>query len=154
MLIFRLEDSVCYDRERVCDGMHRGVYTTNTYYVGSGRECIDILCGGYDPLHHPTPQSDPKLKHVWYEMPNSHKFFFGFTSTNQLLRWFCADKDGYYKVAELNVFRVAVYEIEDKFVIEGTKQCIFEAEHAKIHQIYTLQEFYNLFGEDYVNSSF
>jgi len=81
---------------------------------------------------HPLPQSDGIPGFV------SERHLCGFKSIKQLLEWF--DEDALRELSKLNrvigkqddtFFHVAVYTVDEKYVVPGNKQLAFEHYHAK-----------------------
>lgn len=100
----------------------------------------------------PIPENDGILKSIYgidyhSENINAQKFFFGFKSIKELIKWFNSEM-----IKELNnnsiEAKIVKYEIEDKNVLSSENQSCFYIERAIKKEEYSIYDYENLIKEE------
>lgn len=135
MLLYRLEMKESFNYHLyLANGevSHKGVYHAHYAHLLISNDDYDA---GNDSKH-PSPQEDMKLARYWnsFDITERESYLFGFTSLEQLRRWFAASTDASDDIKE--VVQLAVYQTPE--LIEGSFQAIAKAENMTLVDILEL----------------
>lgn len=85
----------------------------------------DMYWAGDGPDPHPAPSEDG-LGYI------EHSEFFGFVSTDQVLAWFFRDHEEDARRYASRGMTVTVWEVDEVFVRQGHRQCVFTRSQASL----------------------
>lgn len=134
----------------------QGVYATGLGYKCSQAALAYDDLGGYAPMHHPSPDEEPKLKDFWngehlsrgkrLRWPDGgrREWYCGFEDVSQMLRWFPVE--GLEKIAHMDEqtkhgIQICVYEIHGSKVKRGDHQVIFKKKEATLKSFTPISTF-------------
>lgn len=116
LIIYRIQ------HKELDQGPYRGVRNDAVYDMGMAHS------DGYD---HPTLWLDCKNQHKY----NSTDYFCGFSDYTKFLQWF----DGWFTMLHENDYILAIYAIDEEYIIEGHKQTAFIKERSQLITLVSLE---------------
>lgn len=107
---------------------HDGLYSNPASQLYSSLSTYLGLSSLNPSDYHPSPIRDRKLyKGGWSDLENRSEYHFGFSSYKQLNSWLTNEQ-----IASIDSFkndrygyRIAIYYVDDKHLIDGDHQCVF-----------------------------
>lgn len=120
------------------NGMYQGGFYFDCCTDDDGRADDDAHTGHIQP----NPHGDKGLSGKWNQLDYEYRcnLLFGFASLDQMSRWI--HKHTWRKNMHDRGGKIAVFEVEDKHMLVGDCQVVFNHEHARlVHHlnVYTLE---------------